>query len=42
MRHSLDTMKRIYGDYQPAELAVEARNADARKVLEAKIAARPE
>jgi putative ABC transport system permease protein len=39
MRLSLDTMKRIYGDYQPAELAVEARNADARQVLEAKIAA---
>jgi putative ABC transport system permease protein len=38
MRLSLDTMKRIYGDYQPAELAVEARNADARQVLEAKIA----
>ena len=39
MRLSLDTMRRIYGNSQPAELAVEARNADARPVLEAKIAA---
>jgi putative ABC transport system permease protein len=39
MRLSLDTMKRIYGPYQPAQLAVEARNADARPALEAKIAA---
>ena len=39
MRLSLDTMKRVYGDYQPAELAVEARNTDARPGLEAKIAA---
>jgi putative ABC transport system permease protein len=39
MRLSLDTMKRVYGDYQPAELAVEARTADARPPLEAKIAA---
>ena len=38
MRLSLDTMRRVYGDYQPAELAVEARNADARPALEAKIA----
>ena len=28
---SLDTMRDIYGDYQPAELAVEARSADARR-----------
>jgi putative ABC transport system permease protein len=39
MRLSLDTMKRVYGNYQPAELAVEARTADARPALEAKIAA---
>jgi hypothetical protein len=39
MRLSLDTMKRIYGDHQPAELAVEARTADARAGLETKIAA---
>ena len=39
MRLSLDTMRRIYGNSQPAELAVEARNADGRPVLEAKIAA---
>jgi putative ABC transport system permease protein len=38
MRLSLDTMKRVYGGYQPAELAVEARDADARPALEAKIA----
>ena len=37
MRLSLDTMKEIYGDYQPAELAVEARSADARPALAAKI-----
>jgi putative ABC transport system permease protein len=39
MRLSLDTMKRVYGNYQPAELAVEARSADARPALETKIAA---
>ena len=39
MRLSLDTMKRVYGDYQPAELAVEASSADARPNLERKIAA---
>jgi hypothetical protein len=39
MRLSLDTMRRVYGDYQPAELAVEARSADARPALEANIAA---
>jgi putative ABC transport system permease protein len=39
MRLSLDVMKRVYGDYQPAELAVEARSADARPALETKIAA---
>jgi putative ABC transport system permease protein len=37
MRLSLATMKRVYGDYQPAELAVEARSASARPVLERKI-----
>lgn len=39
MRLSLDTMKGVYGDSQPAELAVEARDADVRPELEAKIAA---
>ena len=39
IRMSLDAMKRIYGRYQPAELAVEAVNADARPALEAKISA---
>ena len=39
MRLSLETMRRVYGDYQPAELAVEARNADERPALESKIAA---
>jgi putative ABC transport system permease protein len=39
MRLSLDTMKRVYGNYQPAELAVEAGSPDARPALEAKIAA---
>ena len=39
MRVSLETMKHVYGDYQPAELAVEARSADARPALEARIAA---
>jgi putative ABC transport system permease protein len=37
IRLSLDTMKELYGDYQPAELAVEARTAEERKALEAKI-----
>jgi putative ABC transport system permease protein len=39
MRMSLDTMNGIYGRYQPAELGVEAANADARAALEAKIGA---
>jgi putative ABC transport system permease protein len=39
MRLSLDTMKRVYGDYQPAELAVEARSPDLRQPLETKVAA---
>ena len=39
MRLSLETMTGVYGDYQPAELAVEARSADERPALEAKIAA---
>ena len=39
MRLSLETMKRVYGNYQPAELAVEASSPDARPALEAKIAA---
>ena len=39
MRLSLETMRRVYGNYQPAELAVEARSADARPALETKLAA---
>jgi putative ABC transport system permease protein len=39
MRLSLESMKRVYGNYQPAELAVEAGSPDARPALEAKIAA---
>jgi putative ABC transport system permease protein len=39
MRLSLDTMRSVYGEYQPAELAVEARSADLRPALESKIAA---
>jgi putative ABC transport system permease protein len=39
LRLSLETMKRVYGNYQPAELAVEAGSPDARPTLEAKIAA---
>ena len=39
MRLSLDTMKRVYGDSQPAQLAVEARSADLRQRLETKVAA---
>jgi putative ABC transport system permease protein len=39
MRLSLETMTRVYGNYQPAELAVEARNAETRPALEAKIGA---
>ncbi len=39
IRSSLDTMREIYGDYQPAELAVEARSADVRPRLETRIAA---
>jgi putative ABC transport system permease protein len=37
MRLSLDTMREVYGDYQPAELAVEAKSAEQRPALEAKI-----
>jgi putative ABC transport system permease protein len=37
MRLSLDTMRQVYGNYQPAELAVEARNAEQRPALESKI-----
>jgi putative ABC transport system permease protein len=39
MRMSLDTMRQVYGSYQPAELAVEARTAEQRPALEAKIGA---
>jgi len=39
MRLSLASMRQIYGDYQPAELAVEATGADARPALESKIGA---
>ena len=39
MRMSLDTMRWVYGNSQPAELAVEARSAAQRPALEAKIAA---
>jgi putative ABC transport system permease protein len=39
MRLSLETMRRVYGEYQPAELAVEAHSADLRPALESKIAA---
>ena len=39
MRLSLETMREVYGDSQPAELAVEARSADVRPPLETKIAA---
>ena len=39
MRLSLDTMREVYGNYQPAELAVEARNAETRPALEARIGA---
>jgi putative ABC transport system permease protein len=39
MRVSLDTMQRVYGRYQPAELSVEAKSAEQRPALEAKIAA---
>ena len=39
MRMSLDTMTRVYGDYPPAELAVEARTKEARPALETKIGA---
>jgi putative ABC transport system permease protein len=38
MRLSLDTMRAVYGYYPPAELAVEARSAEQRPALEAKIA----
>ena len=39
MRLSLATMKQVYGDYQPAELAVEAGSPDQLPALEAKVAA---
>jgi putative ABC transport system permease protein len=39
MRLSLETMKRVYGDSQPAELAVEARSPDLRQRLDRKVAA---
>jgi putative ABC transport system permease protein len=39
MRLSLDTMRQVYGNTQPAELAVEARSAELRPALEAKIGA---
>ena len=39
MRMSLDTMRSVYGDSQPAELAVEARSAEQRPALEKKIGA---
>jgi putative ABC transport system permease protein len=39
MRLSLATMKRVYGDHQPAELAVEARSPDLRHRLETRVAA---
>ncbi|HEX6652096.1 MAG TPA: FtsX-like permease family protein [Thermoleophilaceae bacterium] len=39
MRLSLDTMKRVYGDTQPAELAVDARSPDLRQRLDTKVAA---
>ena len=39
IRVSLDTMRQVYGNYQPAELAVEARNAEQRPALEVKIGA---
>lgn len=39
MRLSLDTMKRVYGDSQPAELALEARSPDLRQRLDTRVAA---
>jgi putative ABC transport system permease protein len=39
MRLSLDTMRTTYGEFQPAELAVEARSPEERKALEEKIGA---
>jgi putative ABC transport system permease protein len=39
MRLSLDTMRDVYGNYQPAELAVKARSAGQRQALETKIGA---
>ena len=38
VRLSLDTMGRVYGSNPPAELAIEARSAEARPALEAQIA----
>ncbi|MBN1529282.1 MAG: ABC transporter permease [Thermoleophilaceae bacterium] len=39
MRLSLATMNKVYGSYQPAELAVEARSAEQRPALESKMGA---
>jgi putative ABC transport system permease protein len=39
MRLSLDTMRQVYGNSQPAELAVEARRPEQRPALAAKIGA---
>jgi putative ABC transport system permease protein len=39
MRLSLDTMRSVYGDSQPAELAVDARSPDLRGKLETRVAA---
>ncbi len=39
MRLSLDTMRRVYGNSQPAELAVDARSPDLRRTLDTKVAA---
>jgi putative ABC transport system permease protein len=39
MRVSLDTMSRVYGRYQPAELSIEAKSAEQRAAFESKVAA---
>jgi putative ABC transport system permease protein len=39
LRLSLSTMRQVYGDYQPAELAVNARGARVRPALEKRIGA---
>ena len=39
MRVSLDTMRAVYGEYPPAQVAVEAASADQRRELESKIGA---